>query len=200
MIARRERAAAMHADSHRLEVIACRESHVEADASVWFVRHLFRPNARDARAFVERNVLDETDSFDARQRPQSIHEREIESRERGTIVQLRIRWRDLKREDVPRLVAGIHVTQRPEAPYEQPGSNQEHECQRRLANDEPIARPVALARGTAPAVAQSSEIGLGSANRGNESARQRGYQRCTEREEHRRDTEMHLAKSRNVRR
>ena len=160
VIVRLERPAGDEVDAHRLEVVAGREGHAAATGR----RRLRPPCLRAGTA--SRAVPSFSGMFSTRPTsctPGSARSRsmncEIEAREGRPVRQVRIFRRDLKREDVLRVVAGIDVAQRPEAAHEQSGPDQQHERERGLTGDQSVASPVAPARRAAAAVAETRELG-----------------------------------------
>ena len=93
--------------------------------------------------------------------------------------------RDLEGEDVPRLVARLHVPHRLIAAEQQGRAGEEHERERRLRHDQTVAGPAPARGGPAAAVAQPIEARLGRAQRGQPAAEERDQRRGDAGEEQR---------------
>ena len=147
-------AAAQELDAHGAEVVAAGPGDAEERAGVRFGPAAFDPEPRALHALVERNVLDDADRLDPRQRAQAVHEVEVEARVRRSIGEVRLLGRDLEGEEVLGVVAGIDVAELLEAAHQEPRSDEEHERHRGLRHHQPVARPVPSPGGAASAVAQ----------------------------------------------
>ena len=123
---------------------------------------------------------------------------EIEARVRRTVGQMRAFGRDLKREDVLRVVAGIDAPQLGEAANEQARRDEQHERERGLADDEHVARPVAPARRSAGAVAQAREVRRRRPKRGDGAARERREEDRAQRDEPGEPGDAHVAEARDA--
>ena len=136
-----ERTAAQEIDPHDLEVVAAGEVLIEEHAAALRV-HLVGDEAAAARAFVERDVVDDADAGHARQGAQAIHEVEMQPSPRRPVDEpLRLFRRELEGVDVRGVVAGIDVAQSLEALDEQRRADEQHQRQRRLRDHERVASP-----------------------------------------------------------
>ena len=132
--------AATQLDPHRLEVRAAgaREANERRFGAA---RHDGgRGDVLAAGALIQRKRGDVADGFDAGDGLQAIHERVLEPRHRGPVVQVGAAGGDLKREDVFRVVPGVDVTELPEAAHEQRRSDQQDERRRGLHDHQRVAR------------------------------------------------------------
>src|SRR5688500_3077804 len=104
--------------------------------------------------------------------------------------------RDLKGEQVLRVVAGVDMTQLREASHEQSRADQQDERERRLRDDQSVPAPVTPTCRATPRFAQARKVGRRSANGRNEAACEGGRERRSSREDERADIEMHVADAR----
>ena len=88
-------------DPHRAEVVAAGEVLVDQHAAA-VVRHGIGEEPAPARAFVERNVVDDTHVGHAWQRAQALHEIQVQLAPRGTVHEMRLVRCELERVDVLR--------------------------------------------------------------------------------------------------
>ena len=109
----------------------------------------------------------------------------MEARVRRAVGEVRLLGRDLEREEVLGVVAGIDRAELAEAAHQEPRSDQEDERHRGLRHHQPVARPVPAPRGAASAVAQSVDRGERGAHRRQQAAEQRREHGGAEREEER---------------
>ena len=107
-------------------------------------------------------------------------------------------WRELERVDVGGLVAGIDAPQPLEALHQQCGADEQHECERRLPDDEHIAPEVTAAGAAARPIAQAGEIGRRSVQRGYRAAGQCRDDDQAERGSQRGQVEPHEPESRDA--
>ena len=107
----------------------------------------------------QREGFDDADRFYARQAAQPLHEGVVKGRPRPS-VELRLLRRHLERENVLRHVAGVDVAKLREAAQQQPGADHQQQRERRLRDDESVARPVTATSRAASAVAQPGQLRL----------------------------------------
>ena len=143
-------------DAHRFEVVAGGERDCQRILRCALCGALLRRETGRENALVQRKVLHDTDRLHTGQAAQSLHEREVETRPRGPVSQLRLLGGELKREDVLRHVAGVDVAQLREAAQQQAGADQQQQRERRLRHDEAVASPTPAGSGAARACRAAS--------------------------------------------
>ena len=184
-------------DPHHAEVVAAGEVLIEQRPAA-FRGHRVGQEPPRAGPFVERDVVDDAHGGHAGKGAQAVHEVQMEPSPGRPVGEAFLFRRELEGVDVGGVVAGIDGPQPLEALHQQRGADEQHECERRLPDDEHIASEMAAAGAAAGPIAQTTEIGRRSVQRRYRAAGQCRDHHQPERGSQRGQVEPHEAESRDA--
>ena len=140
-------------DAHRLKIVAAGVGEGDARGVHDVMSGTLGDEAARAGAFVERQLVDEADRLHAGDRGHPPHELAVKRGPRRPVHELlRALRRGLERKDVLGLEAGVDAAHRDEAADEQASADEQHQCRRRLDDDESVAGPASLTGDAAAAL------------------------------------------------